>query len=493
MTLDTSTSANKSSPQSINVIKKSRNEVIKTIQEIAKVDEATINQAIEACQDNEGRYSMDTVLNILMDEKYSFEQKNRDNKSDGAKFSRQYGVSPTSNDEKFSSKKNYQSNTINDSSFGPGNNLEEEDDEDYEQIANSDSRGHQKLKCLESELIREDGRPCGLRNVGNTCWFNSIIQSLFHLPGFREIILSFRLSESEIVKLDDREKNMVLFVAELRKLFAQMLKSKRRVINPNPTLKCLKNCSKFDSDMSNQEDVSEFMTILVNIIEESFEIWSNLKQSQPEQKPVNESENLVSKLNEQLNIKPLTDFRSEHKNVGLKKSKNNPIVNLLDGEIIVKRKDSDVNSESSITDIFREVNIQMLNSRNLHAGLELEWGETLIDKQISGEAGVSSNSGKNEPSVNRSIYQQESWVKKLPRVLFICLNRYKFVQATQSSSKILEPFEFYQKIYLDRYLDENKEIIIKKRKEVKVLREELKNLEDKLNRYLFKERIAFHY
>jgi hypothetical protein len=49
-------------------IKKSRNEVIRTIQEITKFDEFTINQAIEACQDSEGRYSMDTVLNILMDE-----------------------------------------------------------------------------------------------------------------------------------------------------------------------------------------------------------------------------------------------------------------------------------------------------------------------------------------------------------------------------------------------------------------------------------------
>lgn len=124
----------------------------------------------------------------------------------------------------------------------------------------------------------------------------------------------------------------------------------------------------------------------------------------------------------------------------------------------------------------------MLNSRNLHAGLELEWGETLIDKQIGGDNNVTSNSGKNEPNVNRSIYQQESWVKKLPRVLFICLNRYKFVQATQSSSKILEPFEFYQEVYLDRYLDENKEIIIKKRKEVKVLRDELQSLENKLNK-----------
>ncbi len=49
-------------------VKKNQNEVIKTIQEITKFDDFTINQAIEACQDREGRYSMDQVLNFLMDE-----------------------------------------------------------------------------------------------------------------------------------------------------------------------------------------------------------------------------------------------------------------------------------------------------------------------------------------------------------------------------------------------------------------------------------------
>lgn len=90
--------------------------------------------------------------------------------------------------------------------------MEEDDDDDFDQIANSDSRDHQKFKNLESELIREDDKPCGLRNVGNTCWFNSIIQSLFHLPGFRQIIFSFRLNENDILKLDDRvSKKILLF------------------------------------------------------------------------------------------------------------------------------------------------------------------------------------------------------------------------------------------------------------------------------------------
>ena len=69
---------------------------------------------------------------------------------------------------------------------------------------------------------------------------------------------------------------------------------------------------------------------------------------------------------------------------------------------------------------------------------------------------------------------------QLPSVLFICLNRYKFVQATQAPSKILEPFEFYQHIYLDRYMYVNREKIKLKRKELKLLKNELEKLEEKL-------------
>ncbi len=65
-----------------------------------------------------------------------------------------------------------------------------------------------------------------------------------------------------------------------------------------------------------------------------------------------------------------------------KKNRKNPIVNLLNGDILISRKNSEDVSNSR-TETFREVNIQMLNSRNLHEGLELEWGETSIDGNLS--------------------------------------------------------------------------------------------------------------
>lgn len=55
----------------------------------------------------------------------------------------------------------------------------------------------------ELSLLREEGKPAGLKNVGNTCWFNSIIQAFFHLPYLRSLIISFQISEADINQLEE--------------------------------------------------------------------------------------------------------------------------------------------------------------------------------------------------------------------------------------------------------------------------------------------------
>lgn len=34
--------------------------------------------------------------------------------------------------------------------------------------------------------------PAGLKNIGNTCWFNSVVQVLYTLPYFRHLIFNFQ-------------------------------------------------------------------------------------------------------------------------------------------------------------------------------------------------------------------------------------------------------------------------------------------------------------
>jgi len=47
----------------------------------------------------------------------------------------------------------------------------------------------------EFEITKRESlnEPIGLKNIGNTCWFNSIVQTLYTLPFFRELILNFQL------------------------------------------------------------------------------------------------------------------------------------------------------------------------------------------------------------------------------------------------------------------------------------------------------------
>ena len=43
--------------------------------------------------------------------------------------------------------------------------------------------------------MRESDQPTGLRNIGNTCYFNSLLQVYYSLPNYVERILTFEVDE----------------------------------------------------------------------------------------------------------------------------------------------------------------------------------------------------------------------------------------------------------------------------------------------------------
>uniref|UniRef100_A0A8C0JR98 Ubiquitin carboxyl-terminal hydrolase n=1 Tax=Canis lupus dingo TaxID=286419 RepID=A0A8C0JR98_CANLU len=229
---------------------------------------------------------------------------------------------------------------------------------------------------------RVDGWPVGLKNIGNTCWFSAVIQSLFQLPEFRRLVLSYSLPQN-----------------------------------------VLENCP------SHTQDVSEFTHKLLDWLEDAFQLAVNVHN------PRNKSEN--------------------------------PMVQLFYGTFLtegVREGKPFCNNET-----FGQYPLQVNGYRNLD--------ECLEGAMVEGDIELL-------PSDHSVTYGQERWFTKLPPVLTFELSRFEFNQSLGQPEKIHNKLEFPQIIYMDRYMYKSKELIRSKRECIRKLKEEIKVLQQKLERYV---------
>ncbi|XP_051705114.2 ubiquitin carboxyl-terminal hydrolase 28 isoform X9 [Oryctolagus cuniculus] len=275
---------------------------------------------------------------------------------------------------------------------------------------------------------RVDGWPVGLKNVGNTCWFSAVIQSLFQLPEFRRLVLSYNLPQNILENCRSHtEKRNIVFMQELQYLFALMMGSNRKFVDPSAALDLLKGA--FRSSEEQQQDVSEFTHKLLDWLEDAFQLAVNVNS------PRNKSEN--------------------------------PMVQLFYGTFLtegVREGKPFCNNET-----FGQYPLQVNGYHNLD--------ECLEGAMVEGEVELL-------PSDHSVKYGQERWFTKLPPVLTFELSRFEFNQSLGQPEKIHNKLEFPQIIYMDRYMYRSKELIRNKRECIRKLKEEIKVLQQKLERYV---------
>uniref|UniRef100_A0A8C8HBH0 Ubiquitin carboxyl-terminal hydrolase n=1 Tax=Oncorhynchus tshawytscha TaxID=74940 RepID=A0A8C8HBH0_ONCTS len=277
--------------------------------------------------------------------------------------------------------------------------------------------------CSPADWIRKEEWPVGIRNVGNTCWFSAVIQSLFHLPVFRRLVLNYCLSERILEKCKSHSRN-IAFMQELRCLFALMVGSTRRFVDPSAAVELLRDA--FRSSEA-QQDVSEFTHKLLDWLEDAFQLAAN---GNPEDK------------------------------------KENPMVQLFYGTFVAER--THAGKTLSNIEQFGQYPLQVNGFNNLDECLE----GAMIEGEIEAlhlDQTISSGS--------------ERWFSKLPPVLTFELSRFEFNQSLGRPEKIHKKLEFPQIIYMDRYLHKNNEQIHNRREEVKRLKEQLIVLQQKLECY----------
>ncbi|XP_074707266.1 ubiquitin carboxyl-terminal hydrolase 28 isoform X5 [Strix uralensis] len=270
--------------------------------------------------------------------------------------------------------------------------------------------------------------PVGMKNIGNTCWFSAVIQSLFQLPEFRRLVLGYSLPQTVLESCRSRTgKRNIAFMQELQCLFALMLGTRRKFVDPSAAVELLRDA--FRSAEEQQQDVSEFTHKLLDWLEDAFQLAVNVKN------PGDKSEN--------------------------------PMVQLFYGTFLTEGV-HEGNTFSKI-ETFGQYPLQVNGYRNLN--------ECLEGAMVEGEM--------DEATASQSVkYGQERWFTKLPPVLTFELSRFEFNQSLGQPEKIHTKLEFPQTIYMDRYLYCSKELIQMKREEMKRLKEKMVILQQKLERYM---------
>lgn len=277
---------------------------------------------------------------------------------------------------------------------------------------------------------RIDNCPVGLKNVGNTCWFSAVIQSLFNLLEFQRLVLNYSPpARVHDLPRNQKEHRNLPFMQELRNLFSLMVGSKRKYVDPSRAVEILKDAFK-SSESQQQQDVSEFTHKLLDWLEDAFQMKA--EEDREGEKP------------------------------------KNPMVELFYGRFLAVGVLEGKKFEN--TEMFGQYPLQVNGFKDLHECLEAAMIEGEIESLHSAE--------------NSARSGQEHWFTELPPVLTFELSRFEFNQALGRPEKIHNKLEFPSMLYMDRYMDRNREITRIKREEIRRLKEHLTLLQQRLERYL---------
>ena len=318
-----------------------------------------------------------------------------------------------------------------------------------------------KKKTNPAERKRIRGTPIGLVNIGNTCWFNVVCQPLFHLPGFREMILNYKPPRSSPSASSpcakDQKVQSPKVSAALSRLFALMQASEQKFIAPNECVHLFQG-GEPDHRRNEQEDVCEFIHKLLEKLEVEFN-------------------------------EVLREEGAEKESSGTSKDAQftNPIMKLFYGQF---SNDKALASEDYVNKpetLFGQYPLHVLKYGDIHDSILASMSGRL-DRHTDNltPAETSSEQSCSNPCDSKSDSEevrQEQWFKILPPVLIFSLSRYEYSQVRQITEKVHNKFEFPELLFMDRYMESKKEIVQKKHVQVAAIKKQLKKLNHTLEQY----------
>ncbi|KAL3213299.1 hypothetical protein MRX96_035533 [Rhipicephalus microplus] len=272
---------------------------------------------------------------------------------------------------------------------------------------------------------RQGDWPVGIKNVGNTCWFSAVIQSLYHLPMFRRLVLAFEPLQASV--RDGRplqEQRSVGLMLELRALFSLLAASRRKYVNPGRALELLRDAFVGTAGGAGGSQLLEWL-------EDAFQL---AHCASPGSIP--------------------------------RMAQTNPMLDLFYGRFRCEGENE--GRHFSREEAFGQYPLQVNGFSDIHDSLEA--ATTSLEPESA--------------STSPRRLGQETWFTKLPPVLVFELSRFRFNQQMNKPEKIHHRLDFPELLYMDRYMEYNKNITRSKREEVRRLKAERERLRRQLDKYI---------
>lgn len=316
------------------------------------------------------------------------------------------------------------------------------------------------------DRVRKPEVPVGLRNVGNTCYFNSLLQAYFMIPEFVREILSFKeplLLNSDSSQQSRLQSASLKLVKQLQLLFSALIRSHRRYLDPSNVLNALVDDFGNQLMIGDQKDVGEFNMIFVSRLEDGMKpIKPDVDQQDSEEQP-------LAEVGDPEPVPILV--RKGSLNYSITVPEEGAIASLFYGrqvELLTSTEEDGARVFQHQEAIFGQVMLNV-DDRDIYSA----WDKVCFSK-IEGYV---------TPQTYQTTAEQEVWLTRLPKVLLFQIQRVIYDKESQASVKKHSVFNIDKVIYPDRFMHHNRAIGTSLRKQVNELKAKVVTLETTLKKY----------
>lgn len=360
--------------------------------------------------------------------------------------------------------------------------------------------------------------PVGLRNIGNTCYLNSLLQVYFHLPAFRRTVLEYRRPRHVDATPEARETNEKpadpiaqlsrptvsaehahVFMVELQRLFAIMSLGNQSIVDPSNVVRAIRNADGKQIEIGAQEDSAEFNQLLLDMVHRAV-------SPGPPQSPAESS----MEHNGDVTMRPPVSPRARPQDDLVRSL----FITKFKQELVPstgERGEQQAASSARMTVSHGETSVFFVDAtseenRNIYSGLD-EHAQTRIEYRFDApdaESNSCSQSAATEsmhadlppdamrvdngspPSAGTVRKRAEpavktEWITSLAPVLTIFLKRVRYNRQSAAPEKVHEPYMFDTTLSVDRYLEKNRDESERARKKLRTLRAERDQVSQLLN------------